>query len=152
MTMHPDYDTAYASLSHGLLRYGRSLYHADRAPRLTVGDMTRAQWAARDAVYAEAARCSCGCTEAHPISERLTTLDGQPIRAWSHGGVSVGYACVAAGGETPRTAGAYRRAVEEVLAWAETYTAAELVAAITEARKRHLRALDRAAMDAAKAA
>lgn len=150
--MHPDHDTAYASLSHGPLRYGRSLYHADRTPQLTVGDMTRAQWAARDAVYADAARCSCGCREAHPISERRTTLDGALIRAWSHGGVSVDYACVAAGGETPRTAGAYRRAAEEVLTWAETYTEAELVAALIEARKRHLRALDRAAMDAAKAA
>ncbi len=146
------FDEAYAYANNGPLRYGRSLYRSDRAPRTTVNDLTRDALRARDAVYADAARCSCGCTEAHPISERLTTFDGQPIRAWSHGGVSVGYACVAAGGETPRTAGAYRRAVEEVLAWAETYTAAELVAAITEARKRHLRALDRAAMDAAKSA
>lgn len=116
----------------------------------TVNDMGNRELAARDAYLRDVARCSCGCSESHLITERVRlTIDGRSVRVWSDGTVNLtasGEATIGLnGGSTPRTVAAYRRAAEEALPWCETYTAAELLASIEAARKTHLRAIEREA-------
>ena len=114
----------------------RDWHAADRAFRQPADHHTRA-YAADRAVrrwYAAEARCACGCTEEHPVAHRLTA-DGYRFEVSSRGGV---YRTTLADGRGDRPVAAYRRAVFEVLRVVECLTHEEAVAAVREARKRHL--------------
>lgn len=147
---------ASAYVGSGPIRFGSSLYHATRTAPDRVADHGRVWRAARDAYYTDAARCSCGCAFSHRVSHTLRlTTDGCAVWLWSDGtveifndAVNVGFG----GGETDKTVAAYVRAGWEALEWAETYSAAELRGVIAEARKRHLRAVEREARIAAEKA
>lgn len=108
---------------------GGSYPYTDPARRRAV-----AQW------YADAARCSCGCAEAHITLDR-ETADGVRLRAWSHGLVSVdlyGHPFAGLGaGTTDASRASHRRAAEEVLRDAWRMISAEAAQAIRDGRKRH---------------
>ena len=147
---------AASYVGSGPIRYGSSLYHASRSAPDRVADHGRAWEAARAAFYARAARCSCGCSAPHRITHALRlTTDGAAVWAWSDGSVEILHDGVNGGvngGTTYKTVAAYVRAAWEAMEWAETYSAAELRAAIVDARRRHMRDIERAArIEAARA-
>ena len=101
---------------------------ADHHTRAYVADRAVRRW------YATEARCTCGCVEEHPVARRLTA-DGCQFEVSSRGGV---YRTTLADGRGDRPVAAYRRAVFEVLRVVECLTHEEAVAAVRDARKRHL--------------
>ena len=84
--------------------------------------------------YAREARCTCGCKEEHEIATRYTA-DGYRFAPSSWGAV---YGSPLREGRDDRPRAAYRRAVVEVLRVVECLTWDEAIAAVREARKRHL--------------